>query len=112
MTVVVYLASALLCVAGQCFPALVGSDTPVGTFPLVRRYVQTPGYGGDIMQFAEDSRAVMAIHRVWLGRPGEHRAERLASADPAVRRMVTHGCINVAPDVYDRIVTADRLDVR
>lgn len=112
MTIVVYLASALLCTATQCHPALVGRDTPVGVFPLVRRYVATPGYGGDVLQFADTGREIMAIHRVWLGRPQEHRAQRLAGDDPAVRRTITHGCINVAPDVYDAIVAADTVDIR
>ena len=112
MTIIVYLASALLCTAGQCYPALVGNDTPTGTFPLVRRYVAARGYGGDVMQFAETDRDLLAIHRVWLGNPLEHRAERLASADPAMRRTVTHGCINVMSEVYERIVAADTLEIR
>ncbi len=112
MTLVVHLAAALLCTAGQCYPALVGPDTPVGTFPLVRRFVRTPGYGGDVLQYAETSRDLFAIHRVWLGKPAERRAERLASPDPAQRRLVTHGCINVMPDVYAAIVDADTLEIR
>ena len=112
MTLIVFLASALICAGDQCYPALVGHDTPVGHFPLVRRYVQATGYGGDVLQFAATDTDVFAIHRVWLGRPGEHRAERLAGADPAERRNVTHGCINVMPDVYERLVQADTLDVR
>lgn len=112
MTIVVYLASALLCTAGQCYPALVGHNTPVGTFPLVRRYVAARGYGGDVMQFAETERDLLAIHRVWLGNPREHRAERLASGDPAMRRTVSHGCINVTPEVYDQVVAADTLEIR
>lgn len=112
MTVVVYLASALLCTAGQCYPALVGTDTPTGRFHLIRRFVQTPGYGGDVLQYAETDRDLLAIHRVWLGSPREHRAERLASGDPAQRRTITHGCINVTPDVYEAIVTAETLEIR
>ncbi len=111
MTVVVHLAAALLCTAGQCYPALVGPDTPTGTFPLVRRFVAAAGYGGDVLQYAETDRDLLAIHRVWLGRPAERRAERLAASDPAQRRRVTHGCINVMPDVYDRLVAADTLEI-
>ena len=112
VTVVVYLASALLCTAGQCYPALVGNDTPTGIYPLVRRYVAARGYGGDVMQYAETGRDLLAIHRVWLGNPSEHRAARLASTDPVMRRTVTHGCINVMPEVYERIVSADTLEIR
>lgn len=112
MTIVVLLASALLCISDQCYPALVGKDTPVGSFPLVKRMIQTKGYGGDVIQFASTDTGIMAIHRVWLGRPAERRAERLASGDAAQRRFVTNGCINVMPDVYDRLQTADILEVR
>ena len=112
MTIVVYLASALLCIGGHCYPALIGNDTPTGNFPLVRRYVTAIGYGGDVMQYAETDRDLLAIHRVWLGNPREHRAERLASADPAQRRAVTHGCINVMPEVYEQIVAANTLEIR
>lgn len=111
MTIVVYLASALLCISAKCYPALVGPDTPVGIFPLARRYVQTKGYGGDVLQFAEDDRYVWAIHRVWLGRPAEHRLERLQGSDPERRKMVTHGCINVMPDVYERLLAADNVEI-
>jgi hypothetical protein len=112
VTIVVFLASAMLCIGNQCYPALVGKDTPIGQYPLIRRYVQAKGYGGDVMQFAETPEGIMAIHRVWLGRPKERRLQRLASNDPSQRRAVTNGCINVMPEVYEALVTADRVEVR
>ena len=112
MTIVVFLASALICAGGQCYPALVGADTPIGRFDLHRRYVDAGGYGGDVLQFKETASTVYAIHRVWLGRPGEHRLERLASPDASVRRTVTGGCINVAPEVYDRLAQAELVEIR
>lgn len=112
MTIVVFLASAMLCIGNQCYPALVGKDTPIGTYPLIRRYVQASGYGGDVMQFADTPSGIMAIHRVWLGRPKEQRVQRLASKDPARRRFVTNGCINVMPNVYEALVTANTVEVR
>ena len=111
MMLTVYLASALLCTADQCYPALVGRDTPVGQFPLVRRFVQAKGYGGDVLEFASSAAGLFAIHRVWLGNPKQHRAQRLASGDAADRRYVTDGCINVAPKVYESVVAADTLEV-
>ena len=111
MTLVVFLASALLCTPERCYPALVGRDTPIGHFSIVRRYVQAKGYGGDVLQFATIDSDVVAIHRVWLGRPAEHRLQRLASGDPEQRRLVTHGCINVMPAVYEQLATADALDI-
>lgn len=111
MTLVVFLATAQLCFGVHCYPVLVGDDTPTGQFALHRRYVQANGYGGDVLQFDETSSDIMAIHRVWLGRPAEHRAERLASGDVLQRRSVTHGCINVDPAVYEQIVGADTLTI-
>ncbi|MEI6418509.1 MAG: hypothetical protein WCO82_05525 [Sphingomonadales bacterium] len=112
MTIVVFLASAMLCIGNQCYPALVGKDTPIGQYPLNRRYVQASGYGGDVMQFADTPGGILAIHRVWLGRPKEQRMQRLASGDPGQRRFVTNGCINVMPDVYEALVKADTVEVR
>jgi hypothetical protein len=112
MTVVVFLAAALLCIGDDCQPALVGKDTDVGQFPIVRRYVQARGYGGDVMQFADTPQGLLAVHCIWLGKPCEHRAERLASGDAGQRRNVTNGCINVLPDVYERLVTARTLEIR
>ena len=99
MTLVVFLAAALLCTPSRCYPALVGPDTPIGQFPIVRRYVRASGYGGDLLQFSEASGNLYAIHRVWLGNAKERRLDRLTSEYPADRRLITHGCINVMPEI-------------
>ena len=112
MSLIVFLGSALLCLDTQCFPVLVGKDTPTGTFALHRRYVETPGYGGDVLQFLETDTEVFAIHRVWLGRPGERRAEILAHGSARARRTVTMGCINVSPQVYERLVREGVVEIR
>ena len=78
-TAVVSLAAAMICFAQQCHPVLVGEYTPTGVFPLTKRVVAAPGYGGDVLQFKETEREVFAVHRVWLLRPSQRRAERLAS---------------------------------
>lgn len=101
-----------MCTSDRCYPVLVGKDTPTGQFALHRRVVQTDGYGGDVLQFAETDQDVYAIHRVWLGRPAERRAERLAQGDASQRRFVTKGCINVSPEVYARIAAADTVEIR
>lgn len=103
MTVTVYLAAALLCFDGTCHPALVGENTPQGTYHLVERRVADPLYKGSVLQFAEDSKLVYAIHRPWLGRPSENRLGRLASTDPKVR-VITKGCVNVHDSVYEKIL--------
>lgn len=93
----------------ECHPALIGKDTPVGEFQLQLRLVESPGYGGDILQFKEDPTEVYAIHRVWLLRPWEKRDQRLKSKDPRQRR-ITKGCVNVDPKVYDALVTCCSTD--
>ncbi|WP_165321271.1 murein L,D-transpeptidase [Rhizorhabdus phycosphaerae] len=104
MTVVVSLGLASICFLGQCHPALVGAATPAGHYRLRQRIVVSPGYGGDVLSFEEGDSTIFAIHRIWLGSPREQRPERLASPQAARRRDVTDGCINVAADVYDKLV--------
>ena len=87
-----------------CHNALVGPSTPKGEFQLVQRLTDSPGYGGDVLQFKEKDTHVYAIHRVWTLSPRERRLQRLASADAAQRRSITNGCINVSPEVYDKLV--------
>lgn len=102
MDVIVYLSKALICIAGQCFPALVGTETPTGTFTMYQRITEDPLYRGSVLQFHETPKMVLAIHRIWLGRPTEKRQERLASS--ASQRFITKGCINVSDDVYNQLL--------
>lgn len=112
MTLTLFLGAAMLCTPTACHPALVGDATPVGVFPVTRRYTATPGYGGDVLEFADSPHGLFAIHRVWLGRPAERRAQRLAAGDVAQRRGVTNGCVNVSPEVYATLTAATRLEVK
>ncbi|HEX7635763.1 MAG TPA: hypothetical protein VF427_10845 [Noviherbaspirillum sp.] len=109
--VVVSLALASICFSGGCYPALVGSNTPAGTFALSQRETSEPGYGGDLLVYREDDRHVWAIHRVITFNAGERRLDRLASAQAEQRRGVTKGCINVMPEVYRRLVDCCSNDV-
>lgn len=102
--VVVDLALATICFLGQCYPALVGPRTPVGEFALQQRLTDSVGYGGDVLQFHETEKSVMAVHRVWTMKPAERRIERLASPNATHRQSITNGCVNVAPDVYQKLV--------
>lgn len=90
----VFLASATICFAGACHPALVGSTTPAGEFVLERQATRLPGYGGEILTFKETVTARFAIHRTWPGR------ERLYDRPNVARRTITKGCINVEPQVF------------
>ncbi|MEX3556274.1 MAG: hypothetical protein VB131_06850 [Burkholderia gladioli] len=102
--IIIHLASAVICFSGSCYPALVGPQTPIGEFQVQRRQVAAPGYGGDVLAFAEDDSGVFAIHRVWLRRPAERRYYRLTRGSVSERRSITNGCVNVMPDVYSRLV--------
>jgi signal peptidase I len=106
--VVAKLTLALLCFGNtpdeyKCYPMLYGVDTPrQGTYQLNLRITQTPGYGGDVIQFKETDTEVYSIHRVWTLNNNQRRAERLLSSN--VRdNVITNGCINIDPIVYDKL---------
>ncbi|WP_218569771.1 L,D-transpeptidase [Pseudomonas sp. Hp2] len=87
-------------VAGLALREIPGRDrtTPAGRF--------VGGFGpsidaGRVLWVDYDS--AVSIHPTATGVPAERRAERLASPEPEDNR-VTHGCINVSPDFYERIV--------
>jgi hypothetical protein len=87
-------------IAGLALGEIPGRDrtTPAGRF--------VGGFGpsidaGRVLWVDYDS--AVSIHPTAIGVPAEKRAERLASPSPDDNR-ITHGCINVSPDFYDRIV--------
>lgn len=86
-------------VAGLALSAIPGRDrtTPAGRF--------VGGYGpsidaGRVLWVDYDS--AVSIHPIAMV-PEERRAERLASPTPGDNR-ITHGCINVSPEFYERII--------
>lgn len=102
--VTVYLSKALICFMNVCHPALVGDNTLPGEYNLIPRKVLSTGYGGDVLQYKEDSERVYAIHRVWTQIPSQNRREKLNSDSPRDRLRVTKGCINVSEEVYDQLI--------
>ena len=101
--IVVSLGAALICFANACYPALVGENTPVGEYRLEHRSTTHPGYGGDVLLFKDGPSGVFAIHRVINFNPLQRRHQRIAS--PAPRdRLITDGCINVTPEVFEQLV--------
>lgn len=102
--VLVDLATASICFLSQCYPALIGPDTPTGEFRLEQVRTQEAGYGGDVILFKETQNSIFAIHRVWLLNPKQNRLQRLTSGNISERLVTTLGCINVMPDVYDKLV--------
>lgn len=109
--VVVNLALATICFMGSCYPALVGNNTPVGSFALSRQAISEPGYGGDLLVFHENRQYLWAIHRVYTLNREERRLERLRSDRAEQRRFITKGCINVMPEVYRKLVDCCSGDV-
>ncbi len=109
MSIIVSLALATICFTyngtEECHPVLLGRSipTPVGEFTLKHLRTKSPGYGGDILQFYETKNTIYAIHRVWLLRPDQKRLERLKS-DKIEDHFISAGCINVEPEVYDKLV--------
>jgi len=59
-------------------------------------------HGVEVLWVDYDS--ALSLHRVVPGTPKERRAQRLASANPAERR-ISFGCINVPVRFYDEIVS-------
>lgn len=102
MTLTVFLSKALMCLATQCWPVLVGVDTPVGEFQLIQRLTADPGYGGDVLQFHETENLAFSIHRTWTLRPQEKREQRYSDPNPRMR-VISKGCINVEPAVYNEL---------
>jgi hypothetical protein len=90
--------AAVICFSGACHPALVGPETPRGTFRLERLEVRVPKqFGGDVLMFKETQQDVFAVHRTWPGR--ERKYELTADR----RRIITLGCINVTPEIYEEL---------
>jgi hypothetical protein len=88
-------------IAGLALREIPGRDrtTPAGRF--------VGGFGpsidaGRVLWVDYDS--AVSIHPTATGVPAERRAERLASPSPDDNR-VTHGCINVSPEFYERIIS-------
>ena len=107
----VFLSKALICIASQCYPALVGRTTPVGEYRLQQIEVTQKGYGGDIMAFAMDEHGdVFAIHRLYLLNK-QQRDKRILS-ERVQDRVITNGCINVQDFVYEQLKTGDVLIIR
>jgi hypothetical protein len=87
-------------IAGLALREIPGRDrtTPAGRF--------VGGFGPSIdagRVLWVDYESAVSIHPTATGVPAERRAERLASPSPNDNR-VTHGCINVSPEFYERVV--------
>ena len=91
--------TATACIQDDCYPVLVGKNTPKGTYGLNLSPTPDPLYKGSVLAFKSDSTGTYAIHRVWNGKPSERRNERLKGT--VSDRLITNGCINVSDDTYE-----------
>ena len=91
--------TATACIQDDCYPVLVGKNTPKGTYGLNLSTTPDPLYKGSVLAFKRDSTGTYAIHRVWNGKPSERRNQRLAGV--VTERLITNGCVNVSDEVYD-----------
>lgn len=103
MSVLVDVAAAIICFAGTCHNALVGEDTPRGEFPLTQYTIEDPMYGGDLLVFKVSDKGVFAVHRV-LDIAGQQRLARIRSPYANHRITITAGCVNVTPEVYEKLI--------
>lgn len=103
MDIIVHLGAAILCISQQCFPVLIGKDTPAGEYKLIKRIVADPMYKYSVLQFKETETEVYAIHIIWNGRPKERRDLRIKSKN-IKDRIITGGCINVETDLYNSLL--------
>jgi hypothetical protein len=95
---ILYLSTMLLCLGIECWPALAGVDTLPGTYPLTLMPVEEPEYRGDVLAYRETDTIIYSIHRTYPGR------EKMYTLPDEKRRRITNGCINIEPNVYDRLV--------
>jgi hypothetical protein len=70
--------------------------TPAGRYTVSRSHDDDYGTVLDINEIHGTDWGI-AIHRVYLGTPSEHREQRIESPDEQARH-ITFGCINVTPD--------------
>lgn len=89
----------------ECHPVLLGKNipTPTGEFDMRKRLTNDPGYGGDVIQFHQNSDMVFAIHRVWMLKPEQKRMDRIKSKN-IKDRFISSGCINMLPEAYQRLL--------
>ena len=100
--IIVDVASATICFLMSCHPVLVGVETPKGEFQLIHYTTTEKVYGGDILVFKETETDLYAIHRV-IDVPGQHRLSRIKSPHVSQRSMITAGCVNVEPEVFEEL---------
>ncbi len=112
--ITVSILAATICFSNMCAPILAGKNTPVGTFTLTHMSTEQRGYGGDILVFKETPSTLFAIHRLWKANPKQRREQRLDTISPK-DNLITNGCINVHPKVYEQLVkccSSDNIEIK
>lgn len=105
--IIVDLVAATICFGSptvECYPILYGDKTPTGDYETKLRLTEQKGYGGSVIQFTTlPNNTVLAIHTLWTLNPEQRREERIQNADVS-QRIITNGCINVQPEVYNKLL--------
>ena len=109
-TPVVSKSDATLCFDKECYPVLVGKETPSGDYGLTLTSVSDTSYGGDVLVFKSTDKAIYAVHRIGRGKPEEKRYIRIKSDNPE-DRVITSGCINVDDVLYTRLKSFSKLKI-
>jgi hypothetical protein len=87
----------------------IGNKTIEGIAPSERttpagRFISEPGRDADLQTVVwVDYDAALSMHRVFLGTPAEHRAQRLASPTIADNR-ISWGCINMPWPFFNKVL--------
>lgn len=100
--VTIFIAKALICFANTCHPVLLGPDTRPGTYEMNILHTQQAGYGGDVLMYDSNETMWYAIHRTYDYGAVRDRARLYRDTTPE-QRMVTAGCPNVEPHVYEEL---------
>lgn len=94
----VILTAASICFGGECYPALIGQSTPKGEYTLNLYRIRDPRFGGTVLEFLRVGDEAFSVHRTWPGR------EKMYSLPEEKRRNISQGCVNVDPQVYQKLV--------
>lgn len=100
MEIILHLSTAMICFLGSCHPALVGVNTPVGTYTMT--HYKAEKFGGDVLVFYEDDKHIYSLHRL-NEHPTQDRLNAMISRNPEDRKGLTDGGINVAPNIYEKL---------
>lgn len=99
--VTIFLAKALICFQGACYPTILGQDTRPGQYQLAPMKTQQKGYRGEVLVYHREPGSWWAVHKTYV--PLLDKRDPLYRGSARARRYVTAGCPNVQPEIYDAL---------